>query len=141
MTPSPPPAEAAATTMTEQSTKTVAPWRTALKLLAAAGFAAGALSRYSISTETAHTELSEAEPMPHRRLSEVTLVGDAVPPYMDKTLQDLKDRQKLFDETPEKEIKYWFEYTGALQVGCLRKTIMHCMLSAEMRIPSKHSSA
>jgi len=48
----------------------------------------------------------------HRRLS---MVGDSVPSYMEGMMKDLRERQKLFDETPPEEVKYWFEYTGPLQ--------------------------
>ena len=33
-------------------------------------------------------------------------------------MKDLKERKKLMEETPPEEVKYWFEYTGSLQV-CL----------------------
>jgi hypothetical protein len=120
-------AETAATTPSQVSpveeVKSTAPWRVALKFLAAAGFAAGAVSRYqkmnaaSISPNADPSIIiSDESAQRHRRLSEVSLIGDAVPSYMDKTVEDLKSREKLFSETPEKEIKYWFEYTGPLQV-------------------------
>jgi hypothetical protein len=48
-----------------------------------------------------------------RRLS---MVGDSIPKYMEGLMKDLKERKKLFDETPPEEVKYWFEYTGPLQV-------------------------
>ena len=51
----------------------------------------------------------------HRR--RLTMVGDDVPKYMEPLMKDLRDRQKLFDETPPEEVKYWFEYTGPLQVS------------------------
>jgi hypothetical protein len=35
---------------------------------------------------------------------------------MDPLMKDLKERKKLMEETPPEEVKYWFEYTGALQV-------------------------
>lgn len=50
-----------------------------------------------------------------RRLTEV--IGDSVPAYMKGLMKDLKERKKLFDETPAEEVKYWFEYTGELQVS------------------------
>ena len=47
----------------------------------------------------------------HRRLS------SADPPsYMTHLFADLKARKKLMEETPPEEVKYWFEYTGPLQV-------------------------
>jgi hypothetical protein len=48
---------------------------------------------------------------PRRRLTE-----DTVPDYMEPVLADLRAREKLFEDTPPEEIKYWFEYTGPLQV-------------------------
>lgn len=44
-------------------------------------------------------------------------LGDAVPHYMTDLMDDLAARKKLFDETPPEEVKYWFEYTGPLQVS------------------------
>jgi hypothetical protein len=51
---------------------------------------------------------------PRRQL---TLVGDDVPSYMDSLMKDLRERKKLFDDTPPEEVKYWFEYSGSLQVS------------------------
>lgn len=51
----------------------------------------------------------------HRRLLEVG-VGN-IPSYMEPLMQDLKERKKLMEETPPEEVKYWFEYTGPLQVS------------------------
>ncbi|KAG7370210.1 hypothetical protein IV203_027956 [Nitzschia inconspicua] len=47
-----------------------------------------------------------------RRLS---MVGDTIPKYMENLTKELRERKKLFDETPPEEVKYWFEYTGPLQ--------------------------
>lgn len=62
----------------------------------------------SSSNEAASTEAEH----PRRRL---TALKDTVPSYMAALVEDLKSRQKLFDETPPEQIKYWFEYTGPLQ--------------------------
>lgn len=78
---------------------------TAIKLLAAAGVFYAALSGKSFS--------NGVDVVP-RRLSEV---GDSVPSYMDPLMKDLETREKLFADTPPEEIKYWFEYTGPLQVS------------------------
>ena len=51
----------------------------------------------------------------HRRLTAV--MGDTLPSYMNDLNDDLKERKKLFRETPPEEVKYWFEYTGQLQVS------------------------
>jgi hypothetical protein len=47
----------------------------------------------------------------------LTALGDTVPSYMDALMADLRARKKLFEETPPEEVKYWFEYTGPLQVS------------------------
>lgn len=50
-----------------------------------------------------------------RRLS--MIIGDTIPKYMENLTKELRERKKLFDETPPEEVKYWFEYTGPLQVS------------------------
>ena len=50
-----------------------------------------------------------------RRLSSLT----GIPSYIEGLMKDLEERKKLFDETPPDEVKYWFEYTGPLQVSHL----------------------
>lgn len=50
-----------------------------------------------------------------RRLA--ATMGDAVPPYVEPLLSDLRARKKLFEDAPPEEIKYWFEYSGPLQVS------------------------
>ena len=57
----------------------------------------------------------QAEQRGHRRLTAV--MGDTLPSYMNDLNDDLKERKKLFRETPPEEVKYWFEYTGQLQVS------------------------
>jgi hypothetical protein len=51
---------------------------------------------------------------------QLSMVGDGIPAYMEGLTKELRERKKLFDETPPEEVKYWFEYTGPLQV---RKTL------------------
>jgi hypothetical protein len=52
-----------------------------------------------------------------RRLEATNNPINAEPtPYMEDLFADLQARKKLFDDTPAQEIKYWFEYSGALQV-------------------------
>lgn len=41
------------------------------------------------------------------------------PSYMKELMDDLTARTKLMTETPPAEVKYWFEYTGPLQVSSL----------------------
>ena len=66
----------------------------------------------------------EAE-SPRRRLTAV--MGDTIPSYMQALMKELKERKLLFQDTPPEEIKYWFEYTGPLQVRsvlfCYRYTL------------------
>jgi hypothetical protein len=56
----------------------------------------------------------------HRRLSESNISLNNPPSYMTGLMEDLKARRKLMEETPPDEVKYWFEYTGPLQVRDLR---------------------
>ena len=80
---------------------------------------AGVLLLSAVATYTSHNNQSaeaDATPMHHRRLS---MVGSTVPTYVEGLMTDLKERKKLFDETPPEEVKYWFEYTGPLQVRCV----------------------
>jgi len=66
----------------------------------------------------------------HRRLEGLQSLGnkastedipgnfaEQLPSYMKELREDLASRKKLFDETPPEEVKYWFEYTGPLQVS------------------------
>jgi hypothetical protein len=59
------------------------------------------------------TDLYGEERLHHRRLTAV--MGEVVPSYMNGLNEDLAARKKLFDDTPPEEVKYWFEYSGALQ--------------------------
>jgi len=52
-----------------------------------------------------------------RRLSDSTISMKNPPSYMKELTEDLKARRKLMEETPPEEVKYWFEYTGPLQVS------------------------
>ena len=63
---------------------------------------------------------------PHRRLSLLGLNGDNY--YVDDIEQELKGRQKLFDDAKPNEIKYWFEYSGKLQVNDLFLNLLHRLL-------------
>lgn len=90
----------------EESPRQSSPFWTAIKLVAAGAFLFSAVTTF-------HSNAVQEEP--RRRLTQV-IVGDAVPTYMDALMKDLKARKKLMEETPPEEVKYWFEYTGALQV-------------------------
>ena len=92
----------------EETSRRSSPLLTAMKLVAAGAFLFSAVTTYT------HRNAAP-EAAPHRRLTQV-VVGDAIPTYMDPLMKDLKARKKLMEETPPEEVKYWFEYTGALQV-------------------------
>jgi hypothetical protein len=86
---------------------------TVLKLAAASAFLYSAISTIYSSTGTGN-----ASPMlgaTRRQLS--SAVGDTVPSYMEPLMKDLRERVKLFADTPPEEVKYWFEYAGPLQVS------------------------
>ena len=75
------------------------------KLAAASLFLCSAVSMYPTDT------------FARRRL---TSIENSVPSYMQALFEDLKERRKLMEETPPEEVKYWFEYSGPLQVSeCL----------------------
>jgi len=52
-----------------------------------------------------------------RRLSETNISKKNPPSYMKDLMDELAERTKLMTETPPEEVKYWFEYTGPLQVS------------------------
>jgi len=52
-----------------------------------------------------------------RRLADATISKTKPPSYMKDLMEDLTARKKLMEETPPEEVKYWFEYTGPLQVS------------------------
>jgi hypothetical protein len=128
--------------LTTSSSNGLTFWPT-IKLIVAATFAISAIqmlrdgsnsSRITFGnniTETAtatYRDMSndyswqQQEQRRRRRLSEVDIdntnpLGEMNPPlYMKSVFNDLKERNKLFDDTPPEEVKYWFEYTGPLQV-------------------------
>ena len=59
----------------------------------------------------------------HRRLSLLhnnnNNNDDSLLYYVKDIKQELKDRQKLYDDAKPNEVKYWFEYSGTLQVCIL----------------------
>lgn len=90
-----------------------------LKSLAACAFCYSAFVTYQGNHGgDVSSFVASAGSSPRRQLS---MVGDGIPAYMDGLMKDLRERKKLFDETPEEEVKYWFEYTGSLQVSCLER--------------------
>lgn len=93
---------------------------TSLKLITAAALCWSAFHMNNTSSTAtaaaaaeASLEQSSQNSYPHRRLMEA--VRD-VPSYMQHLMEDLRAREKLFEDTPPEEVKYWFEYTGPLQV-------------------------
>jgi len=54
-----------------------------------------------------------------RRLSETNISKKNPPSYMKDLMDELAERTKLMTETPPEEVKYWFEYTGPLQVSLI----------------------
>jgi hypothetical protein len=93
---------------------------TMLKLVAASAFLYGAVSTYQqgqLQQRSNNDGFQDAASFPeHGRRRLLSTIGDSIPKYMDPLLKDLRERKKLFDETPPEEVKYWFEYTGPLQV-------------------------
>jgi hypothetical protein len=86
---------------------------TAVKLIAASVLLLSAASTYKEHHDRSTSSYSPTDTA-RRRLESV---GDNVPTYMTSLLEDLNARKKLMDETPANEVKYWFEYTGPLQVS------------------------
>ena len=84
-------------------------WMTGLQLAVGALFLVGAISTHLRSNGDAAAVQVEST---HRRLLETT----STPSYVEPLMKDLKERKKLMEETPPEEVKYWFEYTGPLQV-------------------------
>ena len=96
---------------------------TGIKLAVAAGFLLSAVRTFQNNANNANgstmgiTGVSAAEvndEFPRRRLAE--LDNSDVPSYMTPVIKDLREREQLMEETPPEEVKYWFEYTGPLQV-------------------------
>jgi hypothetical protein len=85
---------------------------TGMKLFAAASLL---VTAYYYHLQQQQQTPSSALPISHGR--RLQALGDAVPSYMKGLMDDLVARKKLFDETPPEEVKYWFEYTGPLQVS------------------------
>ena len=79
-----------------------------LKVAAATVFLFSAVSTYQYQMGSSS--------FANRRLTQVSS-GNSIPSYMKSLMEELKERKKLMLETPPEEVKYWFEYTGPLQVG------------------------
>ena len=99
----------------QQSMQKPSKTMTLFKTVAACAFLYSAVNTYNNHNNNNNNVSDERDnSFPRRRLS---MVGDDVPYYMEPMMKDLRERKKLFDETPPEEVKYWFEYTGPLQVS------------------------
>jgi hypothetical protein len=97
-----------------------------LKFLLAAGFISAGVQQWTqrgVGSSSISDEITNHDSLwtmiTHRRLSEQTaslLTGD-LPSYVQPLMEELNERKKLFAEA--EVIKYWFEYTGPLQVSCM----------------------
>ena len=88
-----------------------------LKLLSAAALCISAYHLHSSANESRISGGDAVLPNRSRRLQQLGI--NQVPSYMTKLMEDLIARKKLFEDTPAEEIKYWFEYSGSLQVRLL----------------------
>ena len=98
----------------------------ALKLLAASAVILQAVGTYQGATAaetvqdvpvTASAGAASAEEAGQQQQRRRRLQDTAgAPSYMAPLFDELKERRKLMEETPPEEVKYWFEYTGPLQV-------------------------
>jgi hypothetical protein len=85
-----------------------------MKLVASVALLVSSVATYQSTVAQSSTRQSTvANADVRRRLSSLS----NLPTYMQDLKNDLDDRKKLFDETPPEEVKYWFEYTGPLQVS------------------------
>ena len=96
------------TDMTNEESSPSSVTMSLLKLAAASMFVLSAISVYQSNADSASVS--------HRRLTQASL-GDTIPSYMGALFKELKERKKLMEETPPEDVKYWFEYSGPLQVS------------------------
>ena len=114
------------TSSSSSSSSTERPYLwTALKLILSIGFLT--LTYYNnevrslLPTVSSTTTITSDAP---RRLLQVDASSSSsestttttTPSYMTLLMKDLQNRYDLFTNTPPEEIKYWFEYSGPLQV-------------------------
>ena len=86
-----------------------------VKAVMTVAFAFSAFQMVDFSSEN-ETDADQGVSFPHRRLEEKK-DSSLVPSYMKPLMKELEDRKDLFRESPPEEVKYWFEYSGALQVS------------------------
>uniref|UniRef100_A0A7S4JN15 Uncharacterized protein n=1 Tax=Odontella aurita TaxID=265563 RepID=A0A7S4JN15_9STRA len=94
-----------------ESTPPSSPVASALKILAASALLVSA-ARTVVSSPSANPVSSSGDALSSRR--RLTSTG-GIPSYMKHLTDELSEREKLFEDTPPEEVKYWFEYTGPLQ--------------------------
>ena len=90
----------------------------ALKLVAASAVLLQAVSTYqgAKADQASQTIPDEASSMQQQHRRRLQSTSSDAPSYMEPLFDELKERRKLMEETPPEEVKYWFEYTGPLQV-------------------------
>lgn len=71
----------------------------------------------STITATDHRRLLEVDTTDASPLVAAATTTITTPTYMQSLMKDLQNRYDLFTNTPPEEIKYWFEYSGPLQVS------------------------
>ena len=86
-----------------------------IKLVASAALLVSSVMTYQSSVVSRQDPATANDVNFRRRLASLT----GIPSYMEELTKDLAERKKLFDDTPPEEVKYWFEYTGPLQVSRL----------------------
>ena len=69
------------------------------------------------STQSLSGVYNQSMEYPQHRRRLTAVMGEKIPSYMKDLNEDLKARNNLFEDTPPEEVKYWFEYTGPLQVS------------------------
>mmetsp|Transcript_23010 Transcript_23010/g.47877 ORF Transcript_23010/g.47877 Transcript_23010/m.47877 type:complete len:154 (+) Transcript_23010:140-601(+) len=91
-----------------------------LKLVAASAVLLQAVSTYHGATAERASgipeDVSSAEQQQQQEHRRRLQSSGGSPSYMEPLFDELKERRKLMEETPPEEVKYWFEYTGPLQV-------------------------
>ena len=91
----------------------------ALKFTAALAFLSSSAVILNNNNKISYANDAVSRTLPARR----RLKEEEIPAYIEPLLEDLKERKKLMEETPPAEVKYWFEYTGPLQVRILSLTM------------------
>lgn len=103
----------------EQSRLSLPTASSAIKLVISSALLWSALSTYQASLGMSESDIHSKLPTEfgggRRRLA--SIAKNHVPGYMKPIMEELRERKKLFEDTPPEEVKYWFEYAGPLQVS------------------------